>query len=360
MNRRSRTASCAAALLLAACSARGEKASLPDAGAAAAHGVRVARPAARLDTGLARATGTLRAREEATLAAKATGQIKHLRAEVGQRVKAGQPLVEMDPVNALIARDSARASERLAAASLSAAEKELARSHVLHEQGALPDAGWDRVQTARDLASAQLDQARAALHAAEQAVADATLVAPFGGVITARFHNAGDTVTLMPVSPILTLTDLDHLEVRLALPEAIEGFVEAGQKVSGVTTPGGRRFEARVRVKGSVIDPTTRTLEVLADVAPGAGLKPGTLANVDFGGFAEGESLFLPASAVRSEGGRTAVLVVAGGKAQVRAVEASQVNPGTWAVRGGLDASAEVILDPGSLAAGDPVVAVAQ
>ena len=106
--------------------------------------------------------------------------------------------------------------------------------------------------------------------------------------------------------------------------------------------------------------PTTRTLEVLADVAPGAGLKPGTLANVDFGGFAEGESLFLPASAVRSEGGRTAVLVVAGGKAQVRAVEASQVNPGTWAVRGGLDASAEVILDPGSLAAGDPVVAVAQ
>lgn len=359
MNRRSRTAA-AALLLLAACSGRAEKATLPDAAAAAAHGVRVGKAATRLDTGLARATGTLRAREEATLAARATGQIKRLRVDAGQRVKAGQPLVEMDPVNALITRDSARAAERLAAANLSAAEKELARSQVLHEQGALPDAGWDRAQTARDLAAAQLDQARAALRGAEQAVADATLVAPFAGVVTARFHNAGDTVTMMPVSPILTLTDLDHLEARLALPEAIEGFVKPGQRVSGVTAPGGLTFEARVRVKGAVVDPGTRTLEVLADVAPGAGLKPGTLVNVDFGGFADGSGLFLPASAVRSEGGRTAVLVVAGGKAELRAVDAAPVNPGTWAVRGGLDPSAEVILDPGSLVTGDPVVALAQ
>lgn len=360
MIRRSRTSLTAAVLLLAACAGKAEKASLPEAGAAAAHGVRVTRPATRLDTGLARATGTLRARVEATLAAKATGQIKRLRVEVGQRVQRGQALVEMDPVNAIIARDNARAAERLGAASLSAAEKELARGRLLHEQGALPDAGWEKLQTARDLAAAQLDQARAALRATEQAVADATLIAPFSGVITARFHNAGDTVTLMPVSPILALTDLDHLEVRLALPEAIEGFVKAGQKVSGVTAPGGLRFEARVRVKGAVVDPATRTLEVLADVAPAPGLKPGTLVNVDFGGFADHDGLFLPASAFRTEDGRTTVLVVAGGKAQARPVDAVPVNPGTYAVRGGLDGSADVIVDPGSLAAGDAVVAVTE
>jgi RND family efflux transporter MFP subunit len=360
MIRRSRTALASVAALLAACSGNGGKATLPELGGAAAHGVRVARPATHLETGLARATGTVRAREEATLAAKSTGQIRRILAEVGQRVKAGQALVEMDAVNATIARDNARAAERLAAATLSAAEKELARSRVLHEQGALPDAGWDKAQTAHDLASAQLDQARAALRAAQQAVADATLVAPFAGVVTAKFHNSGDTVTVMPVSPILTLTDLEHLEVRLGLPEAIEGFVKPGQKVSGVTTPGGQRFEARVRVKGSVVDPSTRTIEVLADVTPGPGLKPGTLANVDFGGFADRAGLFLPASAVRTGSGGAAVLVVVGGKAQLRAVDAAPVNPGTWAVRAGLDPSADVILDPGSLAAGDAVVGVAE
>ncbi len=353
-------AAVAGALLLAACSSHSEKASLPSTpGATAVNGVRVAKPATRLETGLARATGALRAREEAVLAAKATGQIKRLRADVGQRVKAGAPLVEMDATNALIALQNAQATERLAQANLSAAEKELARGKVLHEQEALPDSGWDKVQTAHELAAAQRDQARAALRAAQQAVTDATLVAPFGGVVTARFHNAGDTVTLVPVSSILTLTDLDHLEVRLALPEGIEGFVKPGQRVTGVTAPGGQRLEARVRVKGSVVDPGTRTLEVLADVAPAPGLRPGTLVNVDFGAFAGGEGLFLPASALRTEGGRTVVLVVANGKAELRPIEAVPVNPGTVAVRSGLDASADVILDPGALSAGEPVVASA-
>lgn len=356
MIRRTRVAGGAlVALLAAACSAKAERAALPAPAAGAAHGVRVAKPATRLDTGLARATGTIRAREEATLASRSTGQIKRLLVDVGQRVKAGQPLVELDAVNAIIARDNARAAERLAAANQAAAEKELARSRLLHEQAALPDAGWDKVQTARDLAAAQLDQARAALRAAEQAVSDATLVAPFSGVVTAKLHNAGDTVTTMPVSPILTLTDLDHLEVRLALPEAIDGFVRPGAHVSGVTAPGGRRFEARVRVKGAVVDPATRTLEVLADVAPGPGLMPGTLVNVDFGGDAERDGLFVPASALRTEGDQAAVLVVVSGKAQLRPVEAVQVNPGTYAVRSGLDGAADVILDPGSLAPGDPV-----
>ena len=55
--------------------------------------------------------------------------------------------------NALIALQNAQAAERLAEANLSAAEKELARGKVLHEQGALPDSGWDKVQTGHELAA---------------------------------------------------------------------------------------------------------------------------------------------------------------------------------------------------------------
>jgi len=346
-----------AALALAACSGGGEKATLPPA-QVAAHAVRVGKPATRIETGLARATGTIRAKEEATLSAKATGQIKRIRAAVGDRVRAGTPVVEMDATNAGIALQNARAAERLAAASLDGADKELARGKVLYEQQSLPEAGYDRVKTGRELAAAQLDQARAAIRAAEQGVADTTLVAPFDGVITAKFRNAGDTVTLMPVSPILTLTDVDHLEARLAVPEAIESFVKAGQAIEGVTTPGGQRFEARVRVKGSVVDPATRAVEILADVtrAEGPALRPGTLVNVDFGAFAVKDGLFVPATAIRTDGKATYVLVVATGKAERRDIEIAPVHPGTVAVKGGLEPSADVILDPGPLAPGEPVV----
>jgi RND family efflux transporter MFP subunit len=351
----------AAAALLGACSSGAGKASLPQA-QPAARGVRVARPATRLETGLARATGTVRAKEDAVLAPKATGQIKRIRAAVGDRVRAGTPLVEMDPTQAAIGLENARAAERLAAANVAAAEREVARSKMLFDQQSLSQAGWDRVQTAHEMATAQLDQARAAVRAAQQQLADTTILAPFDGVVTARFRNAGDTVTLMPVTPILGLTDLDHLEVRLAVPEAIESFVGPGQRIEGTTSPGGQRFEARVRVEGSLVDPATRTIEVLADVGrvEGPPLRPGTLVNVDLGGFAERDGLFVPTSALRTEGGASFVLVVADGKAQRRDVEVTPIHPGTVAVRSGLDAQAEVILDPGALAPGDPVVPLAR
>lgn len=343
---------------LLACSG-GEKAKLPPA-QAAPHAVRVARPAARIETGLARSTGTVRAKEEATLSAKGTGQIRRIRGAVGDRVRRGTPLIEMDPTNASIALENARAAERLAAANLAAAQRELARGKVLFEKQSLPEAAYDKVQTATQLAAAQLDQARAALRAAEQQVTDATIVAPFDGVITAKFRNAGDTVTLMPVTPILTLTDVDHLEVRLAAPESIESFVKAGQVIEGVTTPAGQRFAAQVRTKGSVVDTATRTIEVLADVTKveGPPLRPGTLVNVDFGGFGARDGLFLPTTALKTDGKATWVFVVVGGKAERRDVEVAPVHPGTVAVKGGLDATTEVVQDPGSLAPGDAVAPV--
>ncbi|HSN90491.1 MAG TPA: efflux RND transporter periplasmic adaptor subunit [Anaeromyxobacteraceae bacterium] len=356
MNRIAPVLLAALAAALAACSARGDKASLPPA-SAAPRAVRVSRPATRLETGLARATGTVRAREEATLAAKATGQIRRIRVQVGDRVRAGAALVEMDATNARIALDNARAAERLAKANLAEAERELVRAQELVAQDGLARATFDKVQTGREIAAAQLDQARAALRMAEQLVADATITAPFGGVVTARYRNAGDTVTLMPVTPILALTDVDHLEARLAVPEVIASFVKEGQRVQGTTTPGDERFEAVVRVKGAVIDPANRTIEVLADVAKGGpALRPGSLVNVDFGTFADREGLFVPASAVRTEGSASFVLVVADGKAERREVKVAQVTPGTVSVESGLDAGAEVIRDPGSLSAGDAVV----
>jgi RND family efflux transporter MFP subunit len=343
---------------LAACQARAAKASLPEPPAAAARAVRVARPATRIETGLARATGTVRAKEEAVISAKATGQIRRILVQVGDRVRRGSPLVEMDPTNAQIALQNARAAERLGQAGLASAEQDLARGQVLFAQQSIPEAAIEKLRTGRELAAAQLDQARAAVRAAEQAIADATLVAPFAGVVTARFRNAGDTVTLMPVSPIVALTDVDRLEVRLAVPEAIEGHARAGQAIQGVLTPSGQRFEARVRVKNAVVDPATRTVEVLADVlrVDGPALRPGGLVTVDLGGFAERDGLFLPASALQTEGAATYVFVVAGGRAERRPVEVTPIHPGTVAVRAGLDPRAEVVQDPGTLAAGDAVV----
>jgi RND family efflux transporter MFP subunit len=347
-------------LALAGCHRSEGKAALPPV-EAAARAVRVGTPATRLETGLARATGAVRARQEAVLAAKGSGQIQRILVEVGDRVRAGQRLVEMDGAMAAIAVENGRAAVRLAEANLAAAERELTRGQALNAEQAMADAGFDRVKTAHELAAAQLDQARAGLRMAEQQHADTIITAPFAGMITARWRNAGDSVTAMPITPIVTLTAVDRLEGRLAVPEGVAPFVQVGQEVQGVTTPGGQEFTARVRVRNAVVDPMARTVEVLVDVtsAKGPPLRPGTLVNVDFGGFGARDGLYLPASAVLADGQGSYVFVIAGGKAERREVRATQVNPGVVAVAGGLDPATAVVLDPGSLAAGDAVVALA-
>ena len=295
------------------------------------------------------------------LAAKGSGQIKRVRVQVGDRVKAGQPLVEMDAALQAIGVENARAALKVAEANLASAQRELKRGQALSDQQVMPEATFDRLKTGAEMAAAQADQARAGLRTAEQQLADSVITAPFNGVITGRFKNAGDSVTAMPLTPIVSIADVDHLEARLAVPEGVEPFVKVGQKVTGVTTPGAQKFEAVVRVKNAVVDPGSRTIEVLADVVKveGAPLRPGTLANVDFGGFGDKDGLYVPSSAVQTAGNESWVFVIVGGKAERRDIKPVQVNPGTVAVEGGLDAGAAVILDPGTLAAGDAVVPLA-
>jgi RND family efflux transporter MFP subunit len=343
----------------AGCSRRAEKASLPAVGTAA-RAVRVVKPAARVETGLARATGMIRAREDAVLSAKATGQIRRVRVNVGDRVKTGMPLAEMDPTNARIALDNVKSMERLAAARLAEAERDLGRAKTLVEADGMSKSSFDQAQTGREIAAAQLDQARAAVKAAQQAVDDTVITAPFSGVITAKYRNAGDTVTLMPVSPIVALTDVEHLEIKLTVPEALEPAVQPGGIIEGNTTPGGQKFQAKVRVKSAVVDPVNRTVEVLADVVNAAGLRPGTLVVADFGKFGADGATFLPSTAVKTVGKASWVFVVANGKAERREVVVAPVHPGTIEVKQGLAADAEVVVDPGSLAAGDAVVALAE
>ncbi len=348
----------ALALLAAAgCSRHGEQASLPAVGAAA-RAVRTVKPAARGETGLARATGMIRAREDAVLSAKATGQILRIRVDVGDHVRPGQPLVEMDAVNARIALDNAKSLERLAAARLAEAERDLGRAKTLVEADGMSQSSFDQAQTGREIAAAQLDQARAAVKAAQQALDDTVITAPFAGVVTAKFRNAGDTVTLMPVSPILGLTDVEHLEIKLTVPEALEPAVQPGRSIEGNTTPGGQKFQAKVRVKSAVVDPVNRTVEVLADVVNVKGLRPGTLVVADFGSFGADGGTFLPSTAVKSDGKTSWVFVVANGKAERHEVVVAPVHPGTVEVKQGLAADAAVVVDPGSLAAGDAVVAL--
>lgn len=332
---------------LAGCSAGADKASLPavDREAAAASGVRIVQPAARLDAVGLKVTGQLRARNEATLSAPATGRVEKVLVEVGDRVKKDQPLVKIDDSNMVIGVQQARAARAMAEAAYKSAARELERTRQLRESDGVPEAALERMQAAHDQALAGYEQAKAAAQMAEETLRDHTLRAPFDGVITSRFVKLGETVATMPPTPMLTVVDTGRLEVRIPVPEALAGAVQAGAKLAGTVSPSGKAFDATVRTVGAVVDLQSRTIEVLADVAAGGPeLRPGSLVEValipeDVAG------VYVPAESVQRDGDKLFVWVAQAEKAARRDVEAVPVSAQYFHVRSGLGVDDRVVRD---------------
>jgi len=347
-----------AAALLAGCSAGTEKASLPEPAAGAANvGVRVVQPETQLAGGLVKATGRLAARHESNLGPKASGSIAQLFVDVGDQVKKGDPLLRLDSTSASIAVEQATAAVAVAEANLAVAHQDVERARSLRASGGVSPAGLEKAEAGYTQAEAALKQAKAQLRNAQKVLADHTLRAPFDGVITARMKNLGEYVANMPPSPVFSLVDNTSLEVVLPVPETVVGAVQPGTTVRGVVNPAGKPFEAKVRTVGSVVD-AARTVEVRADLVGerNAAMRPNAIVEVDFSTGGSVDGLFLPAQAVRKEGEKRFVWLVAEGKVARHEIQAEAMTPGIVKVIGGLDAAAQVVADGGvSLSDGMPV-----
>lgn len=332
--------------------ANASKAELPAGrtaeGGPATLGVRATPPLDKLQGDVSRVTGQIRARLEATLSAPATGTIAQLMVDTGDKVKKGAPMMVLDVSNVAIGVDQARAARDMAQAGLDNATTELERTKKLFEGGSAPQAVMDRAQAGHRQAAAGLAQADAAWRSAQEMLRDHTLRAPFDGVVTARMKNIGDTVAMMPPTPIFTITNVDTLEVRLPVPESMAGALTQGMKLNGRVIPGNTPFEATVRTVGAVVDPNSRTVEVLADVTnnkEGPALRPGSLAELDFSRSEALAGLFLPSQALLKDEKGSYVWVVEDGRLVRRDVQVLPVTPRFAQVRAGLNPQDKVVVE---------------
>ncbi len=331
-----------------ACSNHSEKAELPASTAEPVPPVRIVHPAREATQGDLRLSATVRSTSEVTLSAKTTAQITRLRVELGDRVKKGQLLVRLDSSMAAIALQNAQAAERLASASMTNAKAELQRANALRSSGALPEATLDKSQMAFDIAAAQLDQAKAAVANAKKQIADSSITAPFAGVVSARFKNEGDTVAANPPTAILSLVDPEHLQLRLAVPEALLPLIQEDSELSATGSPSGCVFKVKVATVAASVDAQTRTVEVLADIMPPIDplIRPGTLAVVDLSSMPENRGLFVPADVVFTENGQSYVLALVDTRTEKKPVATRPSRPGTLLVTQGLSTADALIRDP--------------
>jgi membrane fusion protein (multidrug efflux system) len=276
------------------------------------------------------ALGTLRANEAVEITAKVGNQVTAVRFTEGQRVAAGQVLVELDGAQA-------RADLAAAEAALAESRSAYTRSRDLYTRQALSQSQLEQIE-----ATLKGNEARVA--AAQARVADTVIRAPFAGRVGLRRVSVGSLVS--PGGVITTLDDTSVMKLDFDVPETFLGMLDAGLTVTALSVAyPDRPFEGVVRTVDSRVDPVSRTVTVRAEVANDDGLlKPGMFMTVRLAREAS-PALVVPEAAIVPERGKVYVFVVENGTVTRREVATGRREPGRVELVAGVVAGERVIVE---------------
>jgi membrane fusion protein (multidrug efflux system) len=162
--------------------------------------------------------GRLAANREVTLAAEVGGVVEECLTNMGDKVKSGQVLVCISPVDYELGLKEAQANLRAVQARLDAATKTYKRSEALIPQKVISEELFEKNKMEYKAAQAALAQAKAMVEIAKERVRKTEIVAPFSGLVAERKVEHGQTV--VAGVPVVTVVDLDYVRVKIHLTEA--------------------------------------------------------------------------------------------------------------------------------------------
>lgn len=313
------------------------------------------------------AVGTVEAFERVQVTARVPGVVERVAFREGDRVRADQVLVTIEPLRYRLAADAARAALEKAQAGRADAEAGLQRREaaLAGSPGLIPGEEVATWRTRLRTAEAEIAAAQAALAQAELALRDAYVRAPQVGVIETRSVQTGQYV--QPGEVLATLVRRDPLLVRFGVPPAEARRLTRGMPLAFEVQEADRPFAARITHVASAADPATRMVAVTAEVDRGAptrrpgrpssvaaegdqdGPRPGAFAQVRVPLSGSGQRApAVPETAVRpSEKGFVAFVVVDGRAVERRLQLGLRTADGRIEVRDGL-APGEILVVRGA------------
>lgn len=255
-------------------------------------------------------SGEVRARVESRLGFRVAGKIVRRQAELGQRVKAGQVLAQLDAQDYKLAADAARAQVAAAQTNRDLAAADYKRFAALKDQNFISGAELERRDTTLKAAQAQLEQAQAQLSSQGNQAGYATLVADVSGVITAIEAEPGQVVTAG--TPVVRIAQDGPRDVVFSVPEDKVAAIKPGSDVAVRLWAANASVTGKVREVAASADPVTRTYPVKVSLPAGDTAALGATAYVMPAslGHAGVQVIKLPTSALRQEGKTTAVWVL--------------------------------------------------
>jgi membrane fusion protein (multidrug efflux system) len=262
--------------------------------------------------------------QEATIYAKVSGYLKTLAVDKGDSVKAGQSLAEIE------------VPELLAEEAQYKAETEVARTNYERIAAARQKATDLVMPQSVDDLRGRWEVAQARLQRTQTLLQYSRIMAPFSGVITARFVDPGAFIPAATAgstpqnAALVTLMDYSRVRVQVFVPELEVPFIKNGvpAKVTVEELPG-RIFQGSVTRFAHALDPATKSMLAEIEIPnPEGDLRPGAYANVQLELERKENALVIPVQALLTEKAGTSVFRVIDGKAKKTPVQVG-FNDGT-------------------------------
>lgn len=228
------------------------------------------------------------------VAAQREGVVVQIGADIGTNVRKGQFLARLDDRQLSAERDASKSKAAAIeaemhnwAAQQKVDEVDLVRAEGMWKAGLITQQQLDharyRVTQSQFEAERErhnLENARSSLKVLELELAKTVIVAPFDGVVARRYVRDGQRVAVG--DRLFWVSAVAPLRVRFTLPERFLGRVKSGEEIEVSAVHGSEgQHRARVLKVSPVVDPSSGTIEVLAElVGPGGELRPGMTATV--------------------------------------------------------------------------------
>ena len=275
--------------------------------------------------------GTVEEMSASSLSFQVMGNVQEILVREGQKVHKGQLLALLNRATLQDTYDASRAS-------LVQAQDAYDRMKTLYENKSLPEIKWVEVQS-------KLQQAQSMESIARKNLEDASLYAPFDGVIGKRNVEAGENV--QPGKPVFTLLDVGTVNIKIAVPEKEIPFIDHRKAAITVAALGGRLFEGMVTEKGITANPVSHTYEarIKLDNRDGA-LLPGMVCRVRVEDKDRVTTISLPNNVIQlSHTGERYVWYLRDGKAKAVTVRIGELTDNGVQITDGLSEGDLVITD---------------
>lgn len=287
-------------------------------------------------------TGIVGARVQSNLGFRVPGKIVERLVNVGQQVKAGQPLMRIDETDLRLALTSKRQAVAAARATVVKLDADEQRYAKLMTSGWVPRQRYEQAKAALDTAEAQLAAAEAEARVAENEATYSILMANADGTVVETLGEPGQVVSAGQT--VVRIAEAGPREAVVALPETIRPAIGSVAEAS-VYGSDGRHFTAHLRQLSDSADSQTRTYEaryVLDGEAAAAPL--GATVTIRLARQASQAELQVPLAAVLDDGRKTGVWILdrASSTVHFRPVKLVRVT-GETAVISGLTSADQIV-----------------